>query len=83
MIVSPTALTMQEQRQLIAHAGGVHLFLLLLLEIADAVDGGERGLGIVHPNTHGVVLIVEGGTRLGITIEDVVALRHKTPFPVA
>ena len=41
----------------ISHSRGVHLFLFLLLELADTVDGGERIVGVGHPDAHGVVLM--------------------------
>ena len=67
---------------LISHSRGVHFLLLLLLEVADAVDCGERGTGVVHPDTHGVVLIGDGGTGIGVAVEDVVDFGYDAPFAV-
>lgn len=36
---------------LIPHAGCIYLFSLFLLEVADAVDDGERCTGIIHPKS--------------------------------
>ena len=67
---------------LISHSRGVHFLLLLLLEVADAVDGGERGTGVVHPDAHGVVLIGDGGTGVGVAVEDVVGFGYDAPLAV-
>lgn len=36
---------------LIPHAGCIYLFSLFLLEVAYAVDDGERCTGIIHPKS--------------------------------
>ena len=36
---------------LITHAGCIYLFSLFLLEVAYAVDDGERCTGIIHPKS--------------------------------
>ena len=53
---------------LITHSRGVTLFLFLLLEIADAVDGGKGVVGIWHPYTHGVVLVGYRGACVDVSI---------------
>ena len=64
--------------ELITHAGCVDFFSLLLFVTADAIDDLERGVGLISvPNSHGVVLVGKGGTDIGMTIEDVGALRRE------
>ena len=64
--------------ELVTHAGCIYLFSLFLLEVAYAVDDLKRGVGLISvPNSHGVVLVGKGGTDIGMTIEDVGALRRE------
>ena len=67
---------------LISHSRGVHQLLLLLLEVADAVDGGEGIVSVGHPDTHGVVLIGYGGAGAQVCIQDVLTLGHEAPLAV-
>ena len=67
---------------LISHARGVHQLLLLLLEVADAVDGGERVVGVGHLNAHSVVLIGYRGASADAGVQDILALGHEAPRAV-
>ncbi len=81
--IKKTISTKQLGPSSIAHAGGVDLFSLFLLEVAYAVDNLERGVGRIRvPDAHGVVLIGKRGTNAGISIEDVGALSRDAPFAV-
>ena len=66
----------------IAHSRGVHLLLLLLLEVAYAVDGGEGVVGVGHPDTHGVILIGYRGAGADAGIQDVLAFGHEAPLAI-
>ena len=66
----------------ISHSRCIHLLLFLLLEVAEAVDGGEGIVGVRHPDTHGVVLIGYRGASVDVGIQDIFTLSHETPFPI-
>ena len=67
---------------LIPHSRGIYLFLLLLFEVAETVDGGEGIVVVGHPDTHGIVLIAYCGARVDVVVQDVFAFCHKTPLAV-
>ena len=66
----------------ISHSRCIHLLLFLLLEIAEAVDGGEGIVRVGHPDAHGVVLIGYRGAGVDMGIQDIFTLGHEAPFPV-
>ena len=66
----------------VSHSRGVDHFLFLLLEIADAVDGGEGIVSVRHPYPHGVVLVGYGGAGAYAGIQDVLALGYEAPLAV-
>ena len=67
---------------LIPHSRGIYLFLLLLFEVAETVDGGEGIVVVGHLDTHGIVLIAYCGARVDVVVQDVFAFCHKTPLAV-
>ena len=66
----------------IPHSRRIYLLLFLLLEVADAVDGGEGIVRVRHPDTHGVVLVGYRGAGVDVGIQDIFTLSHETPFTV-
>ena len=67
---------------LISHSRGVHQLLLLLLEVADAVDSGEGIVSVGHPDAHGVVLIGYRRTGANVGVQYVFTLGHEAPLAV-
>jgi len=66
----------------ISHSRGVHLFLFLLLEVANAIDSGEGVVGVGHPDAHGVALIGYRGTSADAGVQDILAFGHEAPLAV-